>query len=131
MKTNLDKIFKTDENAEKEGVMFKVSDTIGFKLLPFKGTNPRVKAAVAKHLKPYSRQIEMGTVDQDKLLEINIKIFLDVCLVDWEGVEIDGKLTPYNKEVALPFFKNLPELFDTLWRHAQDFNNYREDLGNS
>lgn len=130
MKTNLDKHFKTSEELEKNGVWFDISDNVGFLLRPFKTTNPRVKAAMAHYYKPYARQVELGTLDQAKQLEIQIKIFIDVCLVDWKGVEIDDKVAEYKPEVALKFFTALPDLFDTLWRHATDFNNFKEDLGN-
>jgi len=64
-------------------------------------------------------------------MEIQVKIFIDVCLADWAGVEIDGQPVGCNKENALKFFIGLPDLFETLWAHAKDFNNYREDMGNS
>lgn len=131
MKTNLDGLFKTSEDLEKNGVWFEISDTIGFLLRPFKGTNPRVKAAVATYFKPYARQVEMGTLDQQKQIEIQIKIFVDVCLISWKGVEIDGKPEECTKENANKFFIALPDLFDALWKHVNDFKNYKEDLGNS
>lgn len=130
MKTNLDKFFKPSESLEKNGVWFDISDTTGFLVKPFRANNPQVKAAMALHYKPFARQIEMGTLDEDKGLEINIKIFLKACLIDWKGVEIDGKETPYSPEVATEFFKALPDLFHTLWAHCNDFKNYREEVGN-
>ncbi len=131
MKTNLDKFFKTDDDLEKNGVWFNISDEIGFLLRPFKGTNPRVKAAMASHYKPYARQIEMGSMEEIKQLEIQIKLFIDVCLVDWRGVEADGKPLEFTVDNAVKFFKALPDLFNTLWKHANDFTNYKVDLGNS
>jgi hypothetical protein len=131
MKTNLDKIFKTSKDLESGGVWFDISDETGFLLRPFKGTNPRTKAAMARYYKPYARQVEMGTLAQEKEDEIQVKLFIDICLVDWKGVEIDGNIVECTPEEALKLFKNLPDLFDTLWRHSNDFNNYREDLGNS
>jgi len=131
MKTNLDQYFKTSENFEKNGVWFDISDKIGFLLKPFKATNPRIKAAMSNHYKPYARQVEMGTLSQEKQQEIQVKIFIDVCLVDWKGVEIDDAEVECNSENALKFFLALPDLFDTLWKHAGDFTNYKEDLGNS
>ncbi len=131
MKTNLDTIFKTNPDYEKNGVWFDINDKTGFLVRPFKQTNPRVKAALAAHYKPYARQIEMNTLDLAKQQEINIRLFLDVCLVGWKGVEIDDVDTPFSREVALPFFVSLPDLFDTLWKHANDFNNFKEDVGNS
>lgn len=132
MKTNLDKFFKTDKELEANGIWFDlVPEKVGFLLRPFKASNPRVKAAIASHYKPYARQVEMGTLDQEKHIEIQVKLFIDVCLVDWRGIEVDGKPMAYSAKDAFDFFKALPDLFDTLWKHANDFNNYREDLGNS
>jgi len=130
MKTNLDKFFKTDANLEKEGVWFEISDDVGFLLKPFKETNPKVKAMMAAHYKPFARQIELGTLETGKQLEIQAKLFVGACLVDWKGVEIDGKIVEFSPEVAVPFFLALPDLFHTLWAHCNDFKNYREDLGN-
>lgn len=131
MKSNLDSLFKSSEAAVKDGVWFEISDKTGFLCRPFKSNNPRVKGAMAKYYKPYARQIENDTIDQSKLKEINISLFLDVCLVDWKGVEIDGKEVPCERAAATELFKSLPELFDTLWKESSDFKNYREDLGNS
>jgi hypothetical protein len=131
MKTNLDQFFKTSEDLEKNGIWFEISDSIGFLLRPFKSSNPRVKAAIASYYKPYARQIEMGTLEPAKQQEIQAKVFVDVCLIDWKGIEIDGKAVELDKAVAVKFFVSLPDLFDTLWKHVSDFNNYKEDLGNS
>lgn len=130
MKTNLDTLFKTSADLEKNGVWFDISDTTGFLLRPFRATNPRIKAAMAKYFKPYARQIENDSLDMDKQREININLFMDVCLVDWKGIEIDGAEVKLDRESGIKLFKSLPELFDTLWKHAQDFKNYKEDLGN-
>ncbi len=131
MKTNLDKHFKTNKELEKEGVWFDISEDVGFLLSPLKTSNPKVKAAFAKHHKPYARQIELGTIEDKKVTEISIKIFLQCCLLDWRGVEIDDKVVEFSPEIAMKFFMELPDLFYTLWEHCQDFKNYREEMGNS
>lgn len=131
MKTNLDELYKVDATAEKEGVWFDVSPKTGFLVKPFRGTNPRVKAAMAKYYKPYARQIENGQLSLEKEREININLFLDICLVDWKGVEIDGVPTPFARENALILFQELPDLFQTLLAFAQDFKTYKVELGNS
>lgn len=131
MKTNLDKLFKTDRNLELEGVEFAIDDKTSFRVRHFAGNNPRVKAAMAAYYKPYARQIELGTLEQEKSDEITVKLFVDTCLVSWKGVEIDGQAVECTKENAVALFKSLPMLFDSLWKHCNDFQNYREDLGNS
>jgi len=132
MKTNLDKFFKTDDKLSSDGVEFALDDKTSFMVRHFNEQNPRVKAAMATYYKPHARQIELGTLPQQKGTEINHRIFIEVCLVSWTGVEDgDGQEISYTKENALALFKRLPPLFDALWKHANDFQNYREDLGNS
>lgn len=131
MKTNLDKIFKTDANLEKNGVWFEVTDGVEFLVRPFNVANPRVASAMAAYHKPYARQIEMGTLDPKKSKDITINLFCDSCLADWKGIVIDGVETKYSKESAVKLFGSLPQLFDTLWKYANDFTSYKEDLGNS
>ncbi len=130
MKTNLDKFFKTNEEQEKNGVWYDISSDTGFLVRAFKPNNPQVKGAIATHYKPYARQIEMGSIEDKKSLEIQVKVFVKACLVDWKGVEIDGKDTPYSPDIAIKFFVALPDLFSTLWTHCNDFKNYRDDVGN-
>jgi len=137
MRTNLDKFFKTDKKAQEDGVDFvirEVSDEheeLSFRVRHLTQTNPRVKAAFAQHYKPFARLVELGTLPPEKELEINTKIFIDICLVSWKGVEIDGKPAECNKENAMQLFRELPELFEQLWKHANDFTHYRVELGNS
>lgn len=131
MKTNLDLFYKADVNLEKNGVWFDVDEKTGFLVRPFKASNPRIKAAMAKYYKPFARQIENDQLSLEKQRDININLFLDVCLVEWKGVQIDGADVAYTREAALKLFAELPELFDTLFRYAQDFKSYKADLGNS
>lgn len=132
MKTNLDKLFKTNKELEREGVEFALDDKISFMVRRFVGSNPRVKAAMANYYKPFARQIELGTLPSEKSDELAMRLFIDVCLVSWKGVEgEDGKPLEFSKENALKLFQSLPELFGTLQAHANNFENYKEELGNS
>lgn len=131
MGTNLDKFFKASSELESEGVDFDIDDKISFKVRRFGSNNPRIKAALASYYKPYARQVEMGTLAAEKSLEINIKLFIDCCLVSWTGIEDEnGVAIEFNKENALKLFKGLPDLFETLWKHANTFENYKEEVGN-
>lgn len=132
MKTNLDGLFKTSESIETNGIWMTISDDIGFLVKRFGGYNsPKVKAATSKFYKPYARLIENGTLPIEKEKEIMTKIFVDASLIDWKGIEIDGVITPFSKEVAIKFLLELPELAESLISYASDTKNYKEDLGNS
>jgi uncharacterized coiled-coil DUF342 family protein len=132
MKTNLDKLFKTDTKMESEGIWMMISETTGFLVRRFGGSNEhRVKAAMARHYKPYARLIQNDTLPKEKEDELLTRIFVESCLMDWKGVEIDGKDTSFEKETAVGFLLALPELRSSLQSYATDSQNYKEDLGNS
>lgn len=137
MKTNLDSLFKADKDLSEKGVEFVVNDKVSFFVRRIGPNNPRAKAALAKHYKPYARQVEMGTLDQDKEREIQIKVFVAMGLVDWKGIEIDGQIAECNMENAVKLFKALPDLFNSVQAYAEDYKNFkedpdfREDVGNS
>lgn len=131
MKSNLDKLFKTDQNP----VWFTIDDRTGFLVKPFNDSNPAVKSAFAKHFKPVAKKMEMGGMKTEEERSIMIRLFVEVCLVDWKGVDIDDKEdVKYDPKIAEDFFTSLPELFRTILSYAQDYKNYlvdREVVGNS
>lgn len=132
MQSNLDKLFKNDKNSESGGIWMEVSEEIKFLVKRFGGFNSQpVKMALAKYYKPYARQVETGTLSADKEREIQNRVFVESCMLDWKGVQIDGQEVPFSKEEAVKLLNSLPELADTLVNYANDPKNYREDLGNS
>jgi len=130
MKTNLDKLFKSNIDFEKEGIWFEIGDSIRFRVRRFGGSNSEVKKAMVKYYKPFAKLIERGLLSDEKEKDIYIKSFIDACLVDWEGVEVDGEIVPFSFENAHKLFTNLPELVETLMEYAQASDHYRVDLGN-
>lgn len=131
IKTNLDAIYKTNEDLEVDGVWFDLNDYTGFKVARFGGRNgKKIKAATAQYYKPFARQMENGSLSIKKREEILMKTFIGACLVDWRGVEIDGKEAECTPENALKLFQSLPDLFDTLHEYANSMQSYKEDLGN-
>ena len=131
MKTNLHTHFKTNEKFAKEGVDYAINDKTSFRVAYFNKDNPRAKAAMAQHYKPFAKQIELGILDPEKNIEIQRNLFVDICLISWTGVEQeDGSPIEFTKENAVNLFKELPELFNVLWKHCNDFQNYKEDMGN-
>lgn len=132
MKTNLDAFYKTDKKNELEGIWFDISDDVGFRIKRFGGFNaPSVKAASAKYYKPYARQLKAGTLPVEKEREVMIKTFVDSAIIDWTGIEIDGKLVEFSKEACTNLLLELPDLAEALIEYATQFEHFKEDLGNS
>ena len=139
MKSNLDQFFKTDESLEENGKWCEVSEETKFLLKPFRSENPAMKQAMATHFKPHARQLALDNMDPKKEREILTKVFVQVSMVDWEGVKIDGHVQPFDREKAITLLNRLPNLFNHLKDFAADYANYREsedpeltdDVGNS
>lgn len=142
MKTNLDFYFKTSSEKEKNGAKFEISpefvDANG-KVYPeifmiirrFSESNPRTKAAMAAYYKPYARQVEAGTLPPEKEKELQIKLFIDISLVSWQGIsDENGNMIEFSKENAISLFKSLPDLFKSAWEFANSFESYKEVVGN-
>lgn len=131
MESNLKKKFGMDANLEKNGIWVDVDTDVSFLIRRFGGDNHiKLKEAHAKYMKPHARLIELGSIPRKTMLEIEAKVFIDACLVDWKGVEFGGEVKPFSKELALELFIELPELLATLVACSQDKDNYRLDLGN-
>lgn len=133
MKSNLDSQFKTDASLEKEGIWFKVGveGNTRFRFRRWGGSNTqRVKQAMAKYHKPKARLIELGQLSPEESHKIMVQVFVEACLVTWEGVEIDGVEVEYDPAKAVSLFVGLPELFDTLHGYSMGFESFKEDLGN-
>lgn len=131
MKTNFDLDFKTDESLETDGIWIVYPNKAEIKIKRFGGSNSQtVRAIAAANFKPYSRQIEMGTLPQKKDREITITTFVKGCVVDWKNVFIDGVETPYSEETAIKLLIGLPELYEHLLKESQKMDNFKESLGN-
>jgi len=135
MKTNLDGLYKTNVKEEKEGIWMEVTDGVAFHLRRFGGGNSdRVKQSLARHHKPHARRIESGTLSAKKENEIMAMVFVDACLIDWKGVEVDGKKQDCTKDNAVNFFTSLPELLNDLFAYSTASESFKDDLeavGNS
>lgn len=132
MQTNLDKVYKSNSDVEKEGKWIDIAEGVQFKIKRFGGANSsEVKKLNAKYIKPYARQIEKGILPEEVERKLYVRAFVEVSMVDWKGVIADDKEIPYSNDAAIDLFTQLPELFDDIVLVASDFETFREDLGNS
>lgn len=131
MDTNLGALFGTDKNLEENGVWFAIGGGVEFLIRRFSAQNSRMKMAMAKYYKPRAREIDNNTISTQDSLEINVKIFVSTCLINWKGVkDSEGKELPYNAETAIAQLIKYPDLYLELQKLSQSAENYREELGN-
>ena len=133
MKTNLSKLFGSDEKLEKEGKKFELGGGISFTLKRFGGFNGKNVSKIAAELsKPYAYQISQKIMDEDKQEEINLKSFFLSCVVRWDGIKYeDESEVEYNFENFQKMIQKNPDLIGKLIGLAENIDSYKEELGNS
>jgi hypothetical protein len=131
--TNLNNLYSKDKVLEQEGKWFEVGNDVKFKIKRMGGSHAtEVNRIRAKIIRPHVRLIEKNLLDKDIEKGLYVKVFIEACLVDWEGL-LDGndQEIPYTREFAQQFLKDTPDLFDYLVDLANEGDSYKEDLGKS
>lgn len=137
---SLRKTFKTDKNAEVDGVWLEiaVNDHNGkptrIKLARMSNSNKRYTKALNTATKPHQSAIQNDALDQELAKSLLQDVFVDTVLLDWEnlpksdltGDESDDELLPFTKENALALFAEMPDLYDDWESRAQKAAAFRE-----
>ena len=128
--SNLYAQYETSDKFEKDGVDLEVSEGVRFRVARSGGQNKKYQQILAKLMKPYQRQFDQGTLDNDKAGNIMQLAFIKGCLLGWEGVtDRNDKPMEFNEGNALKLFGDLPDLFAQLQEQAGKVSNYRiEDI---
>lgn len=129
MKTSLDGFYKTNKNFEMKGVWFDIKGGASFLIKRMGGQNSStIKKITAAKYKPYTRQLQADTLSEEIADRLSLEIFVEVAVLDWKGIIIDGEETPFSKEKCVELFQNLPELADTLLKYATNVEYFKEEL---
>jgi len=124
--SNLFSKFATSENQLVEGIKIQIEEAI-FTVAHAGQLNNRWLRITDTVYKPYRHQIKTDTLPKAKEDELEIEIFVQACLLNWENVcGRDGKLIPYSKDNARELLRELPYLLQVLRQVAADAANYRE-----
>ena len=138
---SLRKNFKTDPKLERNGVELDYGDAV-ITVARAGGSNRPYRQALAKGVRPYRAAIDAETIEDETLLPIMIRTFVDHVVLDWktrrsdktlvpgiEGVEgPDGELLPYTKDNAYAFLLEVPELYRQMQTAAAGTKYFLEDL---
>jgi hypothetical protein len=91
-------------------------------------SNKRYSKALEAGTRPYRRQIELGTMPNEKAEEIFLNVFVETILKDWRNVkDKNGNDLALTKENAKTLFKDLPDLYDRLQEEAKVAASFRAE----
>jgi hypothetical protein len=118
---------RTDLNKETDGVWFEFGD--GARVKVAMAGNPNFSRIIRALSKPYTRQINNGTLDDDIAYRISGKAMAEAILLDWEDIIIDGDVVTYSKQVVTDILCN--RQYDAEFRKpiqalSEDVSAYRQ-----
>lgn len=137
---SLRKTFKTDQNAEVEGVWVPVgvnehnNKPIEIRLSRMSRTNKRYTKLLEEVTRPHSASIQNESMDNDLGTKLLREVFVDAVLLDWKNLpksELTGNVAdkedlPFNRENVLALFDELPDLYDDWESRAKKAATFRE-----
>lgn len=133
--------FKTDPQLETKGVEFDYGDAV-ITLARAGGSNRAYKTALAKGLRPLRSAIDADTAREEQLQPVLMRPFVEHVILNWQtrtskgelvpGIEaaagVDAPTLPFNKENALAFLVECPDLFYKLSTDAASPRAFLADL---
>ena len=113
-----------DESLANDGVWFYFKNKYGFKLKSISKENKVWNKSVNAFMK--TNRIESLDKIPEWLRKDFIKIFISCVVVDWKGVEFDGKPAKFTGDNVLMVFEKLPQVFHACMEFASEIDNYKE-----
>ncbi len=122
---DLKKIFATDKKKEQEGAWVDFGEGIRIKIARI--GNPRYQEEFQRVSGPYKRQMRRGTMRDEVAEKLLTKVMAKTIVLDWEGLEEDGKAVKYSAEKAERILTDYPDLRDEIADLAKDIASFRAE----
>lgn len=111
------KLFETDLDIEKQGVVLQYGKTVEGKPITIRiaragGSNTKFQKVLEARTKPLRRIIQNDLLEVKVADEMMMEVFADAVVLGWENIQDkDGVDMPYNRENVIKLFTDLPDLF--------------------
>jgi hypothetical protein len=119
------KAFATNKKKEEDGVWVEGPD--GAQFLIARMGNKRAQKLADRLMRPHRSAQRKGNLDDKVLVSVTRKVMADAILLDWKGVKIDGKLTPYTPELGLRLFEEVPDFVEFVSDYAQQMKLFQDE----
>jgi hypothetical protein len=131
---SLYKQFKTDKNVEKEGIVLNYGknskgEDIEIRIARAGGANVQYAKLLEVKTKPYRRQIQNETLDNDVAEKITKEVYAKAVVMGWTGVEDEnGKPLEFSSENCIKLFDDLPDLWMDIQQQSTKAALFRADI---
>lgn len=121
-------MFQTDPKAEaSEGI---VLDYGSFRIRVARagGANAAFKRLMSDKLRPYRKQLDLGTIDEDLAQKILVEVYSESVILGWEGVTDEkGQALPFTRTNVAKLLTDLPDLFRDIQEQAASLSNFKAE----
>ena len=131
---SLYKQFKTDKNVEKEGIVLNYGknskgEDIEIRIARAGGANVQYAKLLEAKTKPYRRQIQNETLDNEVAEKITKEVYAKAVVMGWIGVEDEnGKPLEFSSENCIKLFDDLPDLWMDIQQQSTKAALFRADI---
>jgi len=119
------KLFGTDKTKEQEGVVHEMGE--GLKVRIARIGNPKYQKRFQALSKPHRRALRRGTLSDEIAEKLLIQCLAETIVLDWEGLEENGKEVKYSTENAVRILTEYPDLRNYVNDIANEMEGYQED----
>jgi hypothetical protein len=143
---SIDELFQTDQKAEKdEGVILDYGD-FRVRIARAGGNNTKFSRVLQAKMKPFRRQIETDTMDEEVATKLMVETYAEAVILDMDvkvgkdkyeqGILRKTGVVPFTKENVVSVFTEMKEFFRDVQSQANNVSLFRthqleEDTKNS
>lgn len=131
---SLYKQFQTDKTVEKEGIVLNYGknskgEDIEIRIARAGGANVQYAKLLEAKTKPYRRQIQNETLDNEVAEKITKEVYAKAVVLGWTGVEDEnGKELEFSFENCMKLFDDLPDLWTDIQQQSTKAALFRADI---
>jgi hypothetical protein len=122
------KKFATNKEKEVDGIWHDLGD--GLSVLVARAKNTKYISELRLRMKPYQNRLQRNDPSMEEIAEkIITEVMARTILLDWKGMENDGKKFPYSYEncVAVLSDKQYTDFRDLIEGLSDDMSSYRDE----
>lgn len=122
-------IFETDPRKEQDGVEFDYLGLFTVVVARAGGSNKAFASALEEECKPYRRALQLNVQGMDeKALELYQRVYARTIIKNIYGPKVNRvKSDPFDPEIAMVLFKELPALFAEVKDQAESIALFRKE----
>lgn len=109
---DISKKFGTSEKLENEGVWVDLGD--GAQILVARAGNKENRELIKRLIAPHKVQLRHNKLPDEVLTKLTIEAMSTTILLDWKGIEENGKTVAYNRDNAIRLLTDYKDFRDQV-----------------